>query len=89
MAAVNPWKYDDIYSIIIQYIDKHLGQEQFLLNFGVIALHRTLPRILIRFTLRKIATNSRIQWEAVIEGNTLSELFTAVKEQVEARKSQL
>ena len=43
----------DVYGVIICYITDHLDPTNYLLNFGIIALHETRPRVLIRFTLKK------------------------------------
>ena len=33
------WQYTDVYGVIIQYITEHFNPTNYLLNFGVVALH--------------------------------------------------
>ena len=46
------WRYTDVYGVVIHYITEHLDPTNYLLNFGIIALHETRPKTLIRFTLK-------------------------------------
>ena len=39
------WRYTDVYGVIICYITEHLDPTNYLLNFGIIALHESRPRI--------------------------------------------
>ena len=48
------WRYTDVYGVIIHYITEHLDPTNYLLNFGIIALHETRPRVILRFTLKNI-----------------------------------
>ena len=41
------WWYTDIYGVIIQYIADHLDLTNYLLNFGIIAINESHPKILI------------------------------------------
>ena len=45
------WRYTDVYKVIIHYITNHLDPTNYGLNFGIIALHETRPKVIIRFTL--------------------------------------
>ena len=51
------WWYKDVYKVIIQYITDHLDATNYLLNFGIIALHELRPKVIIRFTLKNIRNN--------------------------------
>ena len=53
------WHYTDVYGVIIQYIIDHLDPTNYLLNFGIIALHELRPKVIIRFTLKNIKNNLR------------------------------
>ena len=46
------WQYTDVYGVIIWYITDHLDPTNYLLNFGIIALHELRPKVIIRFTLK-------------------------------------
>ena len=47
------WQYTDVYGVIICYITEHLDPTNYLLNFGIIALHELRPKVILRFTLKK------------------------------------
>ena len=47
----------DVYAVIIRYITTHLDPTNYLLNFGIIALHEVRPRVIIRFTLKNTRNN--------------------------------
>ena len=49
----NTWRYTDVYAVIIRYITTHLDPTNYLLNFGIIALHEVNPRVIIRFTFKE------------------------------------
>ena len=51
------WRYIDVYGVIICYITEDLDPTNYLLNFGIIALHELRPKVLIRFTLKNIRNN--------------------------------
>ena len=53
------WQYTDVYGVIIQYITDHLDPTNYLLNFGIIALHKLRSKVIIRFTLKNIRNNLR------------------------------
>ena len=82
----NTWRYTDVYAVIIHYITTHLDPTNYLLNFGIIALHEVRPRVIIRFTLRNTRNNRKHTWTQLIAGETLDELFENVFEVVEANK---
>ena len=48
------WQYTDVYGVIIRYITENLDPTNYLLNFGIIALHELRPKVLIRFTLKNL-----------------------------------
>ena len=75
-----------MYGIIIQYITDHLGPTNYLLNFGIIALHELRPKVIIRFTLKNIRNNLRKSWTQLLEGETLEDLFDGVYGAVEMHK---
>ena len=56
------WQYRDMYGVIIWYITDHLDPTNYLLNFGIIALHELRPKVIIRFTLKNIRNNLRKSW---------------------------
>ena len=35
------WRYTDVYGVIVCYITEHLDPTNYLLTFGIIALHET------------------------------------------------
>ena len=76
----------DVYAVIIHYITTHLDPTNYLLHFGIIALHEVNPRVIIRFTLKNIRNNRKLTWTQLIAGETLDELFENVFEVVEASK---
>ena len=86
MIMPNTWRYMDVYAVIIRYITTHLDPTNYLLNFGIIALHEVNPRAIIRFTLKNIRNNRKQMWTQLIAGETLDELFENVFEVVEASK---
>ena len=80
------WWYTDVYGLIIQYITDHLDPTNYLLNFGIVALHELRPKVIIRFTLKNIRNNLRKSWTQLLEGETLEELFDGVYGAVEMNK---
>ena len=56
------WRYTDVYGVIIHYITEHLDPTNYLLNFGIIALHESRPRVILRFTLKNIRNNLKQSW---------------------------
>ena len=80
------WQYTDVYGVIIQYITYHLDPTNYLLNFGIIALHDLRPKVIIRFTLKNIRNNLSKSWTQLLEGETLEDLFDGVYGAVEMHK---
>ena len=80
------WHYTDVYGVIIRYITDHLDPTNYLLNFGIIALHELRPKVIIRFTLKNIRNNLRKSWTQLLEGETLEDLFDGVYGAVEMHK---
>ena len=76
----------DVYEVIIHYITNHLDPTNYVLNFGIIALHENQPKVIIRFTLKNIRNNMKACWTQLLEGDTLEDLFDSVYETVEAKK---
>ena len=64
----------DVYAVIICYITTHLDPTNYLLNFGIIALHEVNPRAIVRFTLKNIRNNRKQTWTQLIAGETLDDL---------------
>ena len=62
------WQYTDTYGGIIQYIPDHLDPTNYLLNFGIIAINKLSPKVIIRFTLKHIRNKLRKSWTQIIEG---------------------
>ena len=75
-----------MYEVIICYITNHLDPTNYMLNFGIIALHKVRPRVIIRFTLKNTRNNRKKSWTQLIAGETLEELFENVYEVVEVSK---
>ena len=75
-----------MYGVFIQYITDHLDSANYLLNFGIIALHELRPKVIIRFTLKNIRNNLRKSWTQLLEGETLEDLFDGVYGAVEMHK---
>ena len=80
------WRYTDVYGVVIHYITDHLDPTNYLLNFGLIALHETSPKVIIRFTLTNIRNNLKHSWTQLLQGETLEELFDGVYAAVEIHK---
>ena len=80
------WRYTDVYGVIICYITEHLDPTNYLLNFGIIALHETRPRVILRFTLKNIRNNLKQSWTQLLQGETLEDLFDGVYGAVEIHK---
>ena len=80
------WRYTDVYGVIIRYITDHLDPTNYLLNFGIIALHETSPKVIIRFTVTNIRNNLKHSWTQLLQGETLEELFDGVYGTVEIHK---
>ena len=80
------WRYTDVYGVIIQYITEYLDPTNYLLNFGIIALNESRPRIILRFTLKNIRNNLKQSWTQLLEGETLEDLFNGVYDAVEIYK---
>ena len=76
------WQYTDVYGVIIHYISKHLDPTDYLLNFGIIALHELRPKVILRFTLKNIRIISN-RAGPNLEGETLEDLFDGVYGAVE------
>ena len=82
----NTWRYMDVYEVTIHYITTHLDPTNYMLNFGIIALHEVRPRVIIRFTLKNTRNNRKQTWTQLIAGETLDELFENIYEVVEVSK---
>ena len=80
------WRYMDVYEVIIHYITNHLDPTNYRLNFGIIALHKTRPKVITRFTLKNTRNNMKKSWTQLLEGEILEDLFDSVYETVEANK---
>ena len=85
----NTWRYTDVYAVIIHYITTHLDPTNYVLNFGIIALHAVRPRVIIRFTLKNTRNNRKQTWTQLIAGETLDELFENIFEVVEVSKLEI
>ena len=80
------WRYTDVCEVIIRYITKYLDPINYVLNFGIIALHETRPKVIIRFTLKNTRNNMKESWIQLLEGEMLEDLFDSVYETVETTK---
>ena len=83
------WQYTDIYGVKIQYITDHLDPTNYLLNFGIIAINKLHPKVIIRFTLTNIRINLSKSWTQAIEGEMLEDLFDYVYAAVEMQKKMM
>ena len=79
MIMPNTWRYMDFYDIIIHYITNHADPTNYMLNFGIIALHEVRPRVIVR-------NNRKISWTQLLAGETLEDLYDNVYEAVEVNK---
>ena len=82
----NTWRYTDVYEVIIRYITTHLDPTNYMLNFGIIALHEVRPRVIVRFTLKNTRNNRKISWTQLLAGETLEDLYDNVYAAVEVYK---
>ena len=80
------WQYTDVDGVIICYITEYLDPTNYLLNFGIIALHELRPKVILRFTLKHIRNNLEQSWTQHLEGETLEDLFDGVYGAVEICK---
>ena len=62
------WRYTDVFCVIICYITEHLDPINYLLNFGIIALHETRPKVILRFTLKNIRNNVKPKLDTTVTG---------------------
>ena len=76
----------DVYEVIIHYITNHLDPTNYMLNFGIIALHVTRPKAIIRFTLKNSRNNMKESWTQLLEGEMLEDLCDSMYETVETNK---
>ena len=83
------WRYTDIYEVIICYSTNHIDPTNYVLNFGIIALHEAIPKVIIRFTLKNIRNNMKESWTQLLEGEMLEDLFDSVYETLETTKLQV
>ena len=49
----------DVYEVVIHYITNHLDPTNYGLNFSIIALHETQPKVIIRFPLKNTRNNMK------------------------------
>ena len=49
----NTWRYTDVYAVIIHYITTHLDPTNYVLNFGIIALHEVNPRVISKIYIKE------------------------------------
>ena len=82
----NTWRYTDVYDVIIRYITNHADPINYVLNFGIIALHEVRPRVIVRFTLKNTRNNRKMSWTQLLAGETLEDLYDNVYEAVEVNK---
>ena len=82
----NTWRYTDVYEVIICYITNHADPINYMLNFGIIALHEVRPRVIVTFTLKNTRNNRKMSWTQLLAGETLEDLFDNVYEAVEVNK---
>ena len=80
------WWFTDVYEVIICYITNNLDPTNYVLNMGIIALHKLRSKVIIRFTLKNIRNDLWKSWTQLLEGHTLKDLFDGVYRTVEANK---
>ena len=83
------WTYTDIYEVIVRYIQERLVPQNFTLNFSVIALCQTAPKVHVRLTLKNLANNRSEQWETQLIGNTVQELNISLHTNIERYREHL
>ena len=86
MIMPTSWRYADVYEVIVHYITNHMDSTNYVLNFGIIALHETRPKVIIRFILKNTRNDMKESWTQLLEGETLEDLFESVYETVESNK---
>ena len=69
------WQYTDVYGVIICNITEHLDPTNYLLNFGIIALHDLRPKVILRFTLKNIRNNLKQSWTQSFRGRNFGGLI--------------
>ena len=77
------WTYNDIYRVVIFYINQDLRDTDYTLNFGVVGIATQTPRVIVKFCLKNVQTNSQRQWRMIIVGETTRELESSVQALVE------
>ena len=82
----HPWTYTTVYEAIVRYIHDQLIPQNYSLNFGVVALCETAPKVYLRFTLKDLMTDRSRQWEVQVEGYTIQELVSAIGHSIEENK---
>ena len=85
----NTWRYTDVYDVIIRYITNRADPTNYMLNFGIIALHEVRPRVIVRFTLKNTRNNRKISWTQLLAGEILEDLYDNVYEAVEVNKLEI
>ena len=83
------WNYTDVYGVIVQFINEKLPPHDYLLNCSVVAIHRTLPKVYVRFTIKNVHNNLSHQWLVILNGHTLEKLHKPVQITTTAAKDRL
>ena len=76
----------DVYDTIICYSTNRADPTNYMLNFGIIALHEVRPIVIVRFTLKKTRNNRNISCTLLLAGETLEDLYDNVYVAVEVNK---
>ena len=77
------WTFTDVYRALVDYVVQDLRDGTYKLNWGIVAIAQTSPRAIVRFTLRNVKNNKSKRWTAVIMGETMTQLTSHVRAQVE------
>ena len=77
------WMFTDVYRALVDYVVKDLRDGTYKLNWGIVAIAQTSPQAIVRFTLRNVKNNKSKRWTAVIMGETMTQLTSHVRAQVE------
>ena len=80
------WMFTDVYRALVDYVVQDLRDGTYKLNWGIVAIAQTSPQAIVRFTLRNVKNNKSKRWTAVIMGETMTQLTSHVRTQVEQYK---
>ena len=83
------WSYTDVYCALVGYVVQDLKDGTYKLNWGIVAIAKLTPRVIVHFTLRNVSNNHSKIWTTVLIGETMVQLTTYAQNQVERYKEEL